>query len=356
MESSAWHPGKLLALSGSYWQTCTLHGGVKLDIFTTIGEGNFTAGEIAKKIGAPLRSLSMLLDALCAMELLKKEEEKEQEDDNIKGERQNKAAKEDQQEKWRYSNTQVSLTFLSKHSPQYIGFMIMHHHHLVESWSRLDESVMTGKPIRTRASFEEEEKRESFLMGMFNIAMQTAPGLVPTVDLSGRKSLLDLGGGPGTYAIHFCLHNPELTAVVFDLPTTRPFAEKTIERFGQQNRITFKDGNFLTDQIKGKYDAVWISHILHGDSPSECEQTIKKAAAALEPGGMIIVHDFILNNKKDAPLFPALFSLNMLLATGGGQAYSEQEIMNMLKNAGCNNIFRTPYKGPMESGLVIGTI
>lgn len=335
MESEVLHPGRLLGLSGSYWQTCTLHGGVKLDLFTAIGDKNLTAGDVAERIGADPRGVAMLLDALCAMELLKKEAGKDSP---------------------KYCNTEISSAFLSKESPRYIGFMIMHHHHLVESWSRLDESVMSGKPVRTRASFGDDERRESFLMGMFNIAMSTAPGLVPTVDLSGRKHLLDLGGGPGTYAIHFCMHNPDIDAVVFDLPTTRPFAEKTIEKFGQQSRITFQDGDFLKDPIQGRYDVVWLSHILHGDSPSECEETVKKAASVLEPGGMIIIHDFILNNIKDGPLFPALFSLNMLLGTDGGQAYSENEIMLMLEKAGFTSIVRTPYRGPMESGLVIGRL
>ena len=76
-------------------------------------------------------------------------------------------------------------------------------------------------------------------MGMFNMAMNTAPRLVPLADLSGRRRLLDLGGGPGTYAIHFCRHNPDLQATVFDLPTTRPFALKTIERFGLGDRVGF---------------------------------------------------------------------------------------------------------------------
>ncbi|MBF0210728.1 MAG: methyltransferase [Desulfamplus sp.] len=335
MTTAELHPGKLLSLSGSYWQTCTLHSSVKLDVFTNIGEKSLTAEAIASKIGAQVRSLAMLLDALCAMELLKKEESKEG---------------------WLYSNTPISLSFLSKDSPKYIGFMIMHHHHLVEAWSRLDEAVMSGKAVSTGGSYADEDRRESFLMGMFNIAMQTAPNLVPTIELGGRRGLLDLGGGPGTYAIQFCINNPDLTAVVFDLPTTRPFAEKTIKRFNQEARVTFQDGDFLKDTIHGKYDVVWLSHILHGDSPSDCQKIINKAVAALNPNGMVIVHDFILNNKKDAPLFPALFSLNMLLVTEGGQAYSEKEIMDMLLNGGCNSVVRSPYKGPMESGIIVGTI
>ena len=331
MTSESIHPGKLLSLSGAYWETCALHGAVKLDIFTAIAHEGSTAKAVAQKINADPRSVAMLLDALCAMGLLEKKK------DN-------------------YTNTLLSSTFLSKESPRYVGFMIMHHHHLVESWSRLDEAVMSGKPVRGRISHEDDTRRESFLMGMFNLAMGMAPTLVPTLDLTGKTRLLDLGGGPGTYAIHFCMHNPDIRATVFDLPTTRPFAEKTIKKFDMSHRIDFQEGNFLETQIEGTYDVVWISHILHGDSPEDCKRIVKKAARVLEPGGMMIIHDFILNNEKDGPLFPALFSLNMLLGTQGGQAYSEDEIEEMMRLAGMENIYRTPYVGPMTSGIMVGRL
>ena len=54
-------------------------------------------------------------------------------------------------------------------------------------------------------------------------------------------------------------------------------------------------------------------------------------------------------------MFPALFSLNMLLGTQGGQAYSEDEIENMMLQAGIENIQRTSYVGPMTSGIMVGT-
>ncbi len=330
MTTQSIHPGKLLTLSGAYWETCTLHGAVKLDIFTTLGSEGDTAKGVAQKINGAPRSVAMLLNALCAMELLEKKDD-------------------------HYSNTLLSTTFLCKDSPGYVGFMIMHHHHLVESWSRLDEAVISGKPVRGRISHEDETRRESFLMGMFNIAMGTAPTLVPTLDLTGKTRLLDLGGGPGTYAIHFCMHNPDLKATVFDLPTTRPFAEKTIEKFNMSHRIDFQEGDFIETEIKGRYDVVWLSQILHGDSPADCNRIVKKAAQVLEPGGVMIIHDFILNREKDGPLFPALFSLNMLLGTQGGQAYSEDEIGEMMRLAGMEQIHRTSYVGHMMSGLMVGT-
>ena len=325
------NPGQILSMSGFYWQTCTLHAGVKLDVFTAIGDDRCEAGQVAEKLGTEPRATAMLLNALCALGLLEK----------------TTAA---------YTNTPVARMFLSKASPKYIGYMIMHHHHLVESWAKLDEAVKTGQPTRSRSSFADEERRESFLMGMFNTAMNQAPGLVPTIDLSDRSHLLDLGGGPGTYAIQFCKHNPHLKATVFDLETTRPFAEKTIARFDMASRIDFAAGDFTADEIPGSYDVAWLSHMLHGESRAVCERVIAKAVAALAPGGLILIHEFILDNSKDSPLFPALFSLNMLLGTNGGQAYTEDELVGMLKKAGVTDIVRTPYKGPTESGIMQGTV
>ena len=325
-----WNVGKLLEVSGSYWHACTLHAGVKLDLFSRIEAGDNTAEEIAGGLGYNVRGVAVLLDALAAMGLIVKA-------------------------KSRYSNTPASKSLLVKGSPQYIGYMIMHHHHLVEAWSRLNQAVRTGKPARERGVFDEEE-RESFLMGMFNMAMSIAPGLAGQIDLAGRQHLLDLGGGPGTYAIHFCLANPNLKATVADLTTTRPFAEKTISRFGLSDRVDFVPCNYLEGDIKGSYDVAWLSHILHGEGPDECQMIIKKAVSALEQGGLMLIHDFILNDTSDGPLFPAIFSLNMLINTDRGRSYTEEQIKEMMIEAGLTNIKRLAFEGPTESGIMSGRL
>ncbi|MBT8350763.1 MAG: SAM-dependent methyltransferase [Deltaproteobacteria bacterium] len=331
MEKQQWNPGTLLQLSGQYWSTCALHASVELDVFTAIGDQKLTGVDIAQKLKVNQEGVVRLLNALTAMELVMKENDY-------------------------FSNTHTGKTFLSKDSLEYIGHIIIHHHHLVDSWSKLDQAVKTGKPVRERVSHSSSEWRESFLMGMFNIAMSTAPLLVDKINLSGRGHLLDLGGGPGTYAIHFCLKNQLLKATVYDLPTTRPFAEKTIEKFGLTSRIDFMDGNYVDEGIQGAYDVAWLSHILHGEGQADCQQIIEKTVSALEPGGMIIVHDFILNNTMDGPVFPALFSLNMFLGTSEGQSYSEKQIIDMLAKAGVKKIRRLSFKGPTDSGIIVGTV
>ncbi len=331
MENRKPNPGRILEMSGAYWKTCTLHAGVKLDVFTAIDNGCQKPDDLADELQADREALFRLLNALSALGFLNKNKDV-------------------------YENTEEAALFLSRNSDSYKGHMIMHHHHLVESWSRLDKAVMTGEPVRTRPSLEDETVRESFLMGMFNNAMIYAPEIAEIIDLAGKKRLLDLGGGPGTYAVHFCKKYPDLQAVVYDLPTTRPYAEKVIGRFGLSDRIEFMAGDYTSEELKGGYDAVWLSHILHGESPQTCERLVEKAVSVLNPGGLIVIHEFILDDTLDHPVFPALFSLNMLLGTSGGKAYSESELTRMLSGAGAKNIRRLPYRSPTDSGLISGEV
>jgi predicted O-methyltransferase YrrM len=327
-----WIPAKAFEISGGYWQACTLQTAVKLGVFEAIDNRHLESQALASKLCADRRATEMFLNTLVAMGLLRKR-------------------------KGKFSNTLFSRNFLSPKSPRYIGHIIMHHHHLIDSWSRLDYSIKRGKPIRKRHSYMgNKELRESFLMGMLNIAMNVAPKLAEAIDLSGRRYLFDIGGGPGTYSVYFCLKNPSLRAVVFDLPTTRPFAEKIIKKFRLTNRIKFISGDYLKSRFKGRYDVAFLSHILHAEGPLTCQRLIKKAVSVLEPGGMVIVQEFILDNTMDGPLFPALFSLNMLLGTKQGQAYSEKQIMDMLAKAGVKKIQRLPFRGVNDSGIITGLI
>ena len=114
--------------------------------------------------------------------------------------------------------------------------------------------------------------------------------------------------------------------------------------------------NFIEEQIKGSYDVAWLSQILHGEGPEDCEEIIRKTVSVLEAGGLILIHDFVLNENLDGPLFPALFSLNMLINTPEGQSYSGGQISSMLAGAGVKEIHRIPFQGPNDSGIIAGVV
>ena len=318
----------LLALASGCWKTCTLHAGVKLDVFSPLATTPMTAAELARRLHADGRALAMLLHALVAMELLAKDGDA-------------------------FAATPFSAEYLAKQSPAYLGHIIMHHHYLVEAWSKLDEAVRAGRPVRRSSSHETDgAERESFLLGMFNLATQLAPRVAAAIDLSGRRRLLDLAGGPGTYAIHFCRQNPELSAVVFDLPTTRPFAEETIAQYGLSDRIRFLAGDVEADPIGTGFDVVWISHLLHSEGPETCAAIVAKAAAALAPGGTLFIQEFILDDSRTGPLHPTLFSLNMLIGTQEGQSYTWKELGDMMRQAGLKDVARVAVDLPNGAGIL----
>jgi len=338
--------GPLLAVSDAYWKSCALHAAVELDVFTSLAKGPATADQLAARLEADARALGMLLGALRAMGLLDRAGEA-------------------------YVLNATSAAYLVRGAPEYKGHIILHHKHLVESFAQLDKAVRTGKSVRQGVQRTPAE-REAFLLGMFNNAMAIAPRLAPALDgllrkaglpgMDGRARLLDLGGGPGTYAIHFCLAHPELSATVFDLPTTRPFAEATAARFGlayqdgetPTARLSFHPGDYTRDVVPGGFDMAWLSHILHGEAPDMAARIVRKAASGLNPGGLLLAQDFLLDDTLDGPEFPALFSLNMLLGTPGGQAYSTGQVTEMLVAAGLTDIARLDFAGPNHAGVVAG--
>ena len=326
-----WSIGDLLATSSAYWKGCALQAAVRLRVFSAIHDERLHLAEIAGRLDADERGVEYLLNALAAMGLLIKE-------DSV------------------YSNSVTALELLSKQSKRYMGHIILHHHHILDGWAQLDQAVKTGAPVSKR-SYGEEVERESFLMGMFNLAMGNAPKIVAQVDLAGRTRLLDLGGGPGTYAIHFCQTNQQLSATIFDRVTTEPFARRTVDKFGLSDRIDFAGGDFNFDPILGgPYDVAWLSHILHSNSPDDCRKLIKKTVGAMKPGGLILIHEFILENTKDAPEFAALFSVNMLINNPEGRSYSRHELTEMLEDAGVKDIAMHSFRGPNDSAILWGIV
>jgi hypothetical protein len=323
-------PDRIMRVTGQYWEACVLQAAVRLDVFTGLAEGSSTARNLARRLGLSERGAEGLLNALSAMGLLVKEGEA-------------------------FRNAPGSLTYLSRTSPEYMGYLVGHHQNLIASWSRLHEAVRTGTPVPSESSIPDEERRRNFLFGMYNTGSMFGPLIARMIDLSGRKTLLDLGGGPGTYAVHFCLQNPDLRATLFDLPTTEPFAREVIERHGLSGRIAFQAGNYLQDPVQGAYDVVWTSHNLHSEGPEGCRTILRRAVGALKPGGLLLIHEFYLEDSKDRPLFPALFSLNMLVNTREGRSYAEAEIRAMLEELGVRDIRRLPSYGPSEAGILAGS-
>jgi tRNA A58 N-methylase Trm61 len=202
----------------------------------------------------------------------------------------------------------------------------MHTVHLWPRWSTLTEAVRAG----TAVAFEEIEGRgegwtEAFIAAMHRNPQARAPVVVAGLDLTGIERLLDLGGGSGAYAMAFARTLPDLEVIVFDLPTVTPLTRRHVEEEGLQGRIHTRDGDLRTDSYGADYVLVFPSAICHMNGPAENLAMLGKVRQALNPGGRVVIQDFVLNDSKTAPTLAALFALNMLVGTREGSAYSGAE-------------------------------
>ena len=330
-----WTLQEILALSGSYWQSFALQAGVDLGLFTEVDDMTGGGSEavmpaLAAKLFCDERALGILVTALAALGFLER-----------KGEG--------------IVLPEHSRKYLSKKSGEYIGYIIQHHTHISPAWTKLSTAVRRGSPTRVAPSDTDNAgERESFLMGMYNIAMNQAEKVAATFDLSGRKRLLDLGGGPGTYAVFFCLANPGLSATVFDRPTSEVFAGNVVKRFGLEGRVDFHGGDFLLDPLPGGYDVAWLSQVLHGETPQNAARLVDRAAKTVNPGGLVAVQEFFLENDRSGPPQSALFGCNMLAVTQGGQVYTWDEISAMLRDAGAVSVSRLDIALPQGCGILVG--
>jgi cyclopropane fatty-acyl-phospholipid synthase-like methyltransferase len=175
--------------------------------------------------------------------------------------------------------------------------------------------------------------------------------IVPMLDLSGCKKLLDLAGGPGTYAVLMAQANPGLSCVVLDLPPVARVANELIAQAGMAERVRTLPGDYHTTAFPGGMDVVTIFGALHQESPKSIRDILRRAHAALVPGGRIFILDLMTDATHTQPVFSALFAVNMALTTENGWVFSDAEISGWLREAGFENCSVAPVPPPMPHWL-----
>jgi 3-hydroxy-5-methyl-1-naphthoate 3-O-methyltransferase len=206
----------------------------------------------------------------------------------------------------------------------------------------LIEVLRTGQPANfaSRAdesdwhrAMETEAFAEEFLAAMDCRGQLSAQALAKGLDLGGRRRLLDIGGGSGIYACAIVAQMPHLTASVLEKPPVDRIARRAVERRGFGGRVDVVGSDMLTDPLPSGHDVHLFSNVLHDWDTDVVQQLLRASAAALPPGGTIVVHDAFLNADKTGPLQIAGYSV-LLMHVTQGRCYSVAEIESWLLEAG----------------------
>lgn len=233
-----------------------------------------------------------------------------------------------------YRLAPFSRKFLQTSSPDFRGAYLKLLQRQWNEWSYLTEVVRAGRPQEIQEP-ETVEYRQSFTWAMHHRSMQPAREVAQQVSMKHARTLLDLGGGPGTYALEFLSRNPKLKATLMDRPAALEVARLLAQKSSSENRLSLIPGDFLKDPLSGTYDVVWYSNVLHIYSPAENFKIFKKITRRLNPNGRLLIQDTFLRDPRGLrPLEANLFAVSMLLYTAQGNTYSLQAVRQWLQRAG----------------------
>jgi SAM-dependent methyltransferase len=306
---------ELARINSGYAESRILHAAVTLGVFDALEPGGRTAADIARRLETDPRATELLLNALVAMRLARKDGD-------------------------RFKETEASRTFLESGSPTSYAGMVRFDAFLWPVWERLPEVVRTGRPARPADVFQESpEETALFIDAMASLvrARGDARVLAETLDLAGARRLLDVGSGPGTYPIELCRRHPHLTATIFDLPGTLAVTERHVAESGLAERIRLVAGDYRRDPLPGGHDLVFLSNVIHGEDEETNRALMRSIHAALAPGGRLLIKDHVTDESGTSPAPAAIFSITMLLL-GHGRDYAYAEIRDWLEAAGFSRV------------------
>ena len=322
----------LAHLAGGHAETRILQTAVSLGIFDALAKTALDVPTIASSLLIDRRAAELFVNALVAMGLLEKEGSV-------------------------FSLTPTSSTYLIRTSPQYFGGMVVFESSLWDCWGALEKTIRSGRPARTPNMYQDDpEETELFISAMHSLveARGDAKALTQKLDLSRVTDLLDIGSGPGTYPIYLSGKDPKLKTTIFDLPGTLKITERFVQASGLENRIRLIPGDYRVDPIPGRYQAVFLSNIIHAESDETNAALMRKVYQCLEKGGRIVIKDHILDDTRTHPRVGAIFSLLMLLTTAYGRCYSFNEVKRWLEEASFKRVSEIPLPYPLTSSLVVG--
>jgi len=322
----------IVELASAYYGSAVLFAALDVSLFTLVQrEGNRVQVEgLARVAGLDPRGLRLLLDACVAVGLLLKDGES-------------------------YSNTPAAAGTLVTGAPHDLTRAVRYNRDVYPAWGKLAELVKSGRPVEAPEVHlgEDAGRTRRFVLAMHGRALGIGRTVVPLLDLAGCRTLLDLAGGPGTYAVLMAQANPELACVTVDLPAVAAVAKELVGEAGLSGRVTCRAGDYHTDTYEaGAFDAATIFGALHQESPEQIVAILKRAHHALKPGGRVFVLDMMTDATHTRPAFSALFAVNMALTTHNGWVFSDEELQGWLREAGFEACETRAVPPPMPHWLV----
>ena len=307
---------KRLQNESSYWNAAILLTVAHLDLFSWFGKRRLKAEAVAAYYGGDRDSWESFLNALSGIGLMRKQ-----------------------------ADCYSSAAFAARHLTGDGRALLLPAYDAWNTWGRLASVLTTAKRPGTVKPFATDRAQSArLLQGLHLHAQRIAPHVIRGLRLNGARTLLDIGGGLGTFTCAFCRRYPRLQATLVEHPNIVPLARRAVRHSGLAKRIRVIARDFTRESLPVGFDTVFVSNILHAHSATQNLTLLRQIHRSLNPVGQLILRDVFMRCEGTAPEWGALFSVALLLHTPYGRCYSLEEIRGWLRQAGFSNV-----RGPMRS-------
>jgi SAM-dependent methyltransferase len=300
----------LLGIAEGFFQSGILFALLDLNVFERIGEGEKQLELLASELKSPSDRLARLLNAGVVLKLL------ESPDGSI----------------YRLSPTSRAV-LLPSAGEDYLGDWILNLRSFEQAVSRLGDAV--AAPL---ADNPDTAHTREFTLAMHNYASLRGKDLTHYLDTSGCRTLLDLGCGPGTYAFHLAIANPDLKLYLLDNPAVLEVAREVQGRYQISNLVTYVPADAVADEISGQYDLILVSNMLHMLGPEGSRKLIQRLYSGVNPGGSLVIQAQFMRDDRLGERWPLLLDLLMLSMTPAGANHSVAESREWLQGAGFSDV------------------
>jgi 2-hydroxy-4-(methylsulfanyl)butanoate S-methyltransferase len=324
---------EISAITYGFMASKALFAALEFDLFTRIEQGAASTSALAAVSGVAENRLRTLLTALKSLGLLS-------------------------ETGGRLINAPATSRYLVAGAPgdfrDYVRFVNGAFGY--ESFRHLDmalrgERVFQDKGFYEGLVYEGGIGGEKFSSAQHTGSLGPARLMAKRVDLRDRRELLDVGGGSGAYSIAFCAANPQLSATILDFPPTVDTAKRYAREAGLADRITNLAGNAVAVDWPGGHDVILMSYVWSAVGEADIAILARRAVAALPPGGLLLVHDFMVDNAHEGPRFAAWYLLGSVLDNPSAVCLTPAYVERALRDVG----FRIENTETMLPGITMLT-
>jgi precorrin-6B methylase 2 len=292
-----------------------LFGALHIDLFSRISEGVVTIEDLAAATKVPRNRITTIVTALTSIGALEFAEGK-------------------------YANSLAAEQFLVKGAKYDFGDYLRYQidkqmYPFLQQLNEVLDGTLGPDEIDSYAHWMSDGEQAA-LYSESQHSGSLGPGrtLARTVDLSSARTLLDVGGGTGAMTISLCKAYPELNSTIIDFPNVAEIGWRFVSEADLVNRVRYIPGNALESTWPTEQDAILMSYLLSGVPGQRIGDLIDWTWDSLVPGGVVMIHDFMVDKNRRGPMLAALWQLQHMAFTPDAQSIATNWLAGRLKEKG----------------------